>query len=58
MDDLSILLDNLSSAINDALYNSSDVLHALAAVEEMVGDFRISIDMLLPDGTVARGGEN
>lgn len=58
MDDISLLLDNLSSAINEALYNSNDVLHALAAVEEVVGDFRISIDMLLPDGSVARGEEN
>jgi len=48
MKDLSDLLDDLSDAINQALWRSDRFLDAAAALEEAVGDFRISVDLLLP----------
>ncbi len=48
MKDLSDLLDDLSEAINQALWHSDGVLDAAGALEDAVGDFRISVDVLLP----------
>jgi len=48
MKDPSDLLDDLSDAISQALSRSDRFLDAAAALEEAVGDFRISIDVLLP----------
>jgi hypothetical protein len=53
MKDLSGLLDQLNRTINDALWDSEPFLDAVAALEEAVGNFRISIDVLLaaPNGS-------
>jgi len=48
MKDLSDLLDDLRDAVNQTLWRSDRFLDAAAALEEAVGDFRISVDLLLP----------
>ncbi|HTS46901.1 MAG TPA: hypothetical protein VMH05_03095 [Bryobacteraceae bacterium] len=48
MKDLSDLLDDLSDAINQALWRSGGFLDAAAALQEAAGDFRISVDVVLP----------
>lgn len=53
MKDLSDLLDDLSDAINQALWRSDCFLDAAAALEEAAGDFRISVDVLLPQAADA-----
>jgi len=53
MKDLSDLLDDLSDAINQALWRSDGFLDASAALQEAAGDFRISIDVLLPQAAHA-----
>jgi len=45
------LLDELRQAINDAFWHSDRVIDAVEALGEALGDFRISIDLILPDGT-------
>lgn len=51
MDNLSPLFDQLREAIDDAFWGSDRVLDALEALEKTLGDFRISIDVILPDRT-------
>ena len=48
MNSLPHLLNDLSEAINQALWRSNQVLDAASALEQQVGNFRISIDVLLP----------
>ena len=49
MKDLSDLMNDLSEAINQALWRSGRFADAAAALQEALGDFRISIDVLLPE---------
>ena len=51
MKDLADLLDDLSDAMNQALWDSGQVLDAAAALEQVLGEFRISIDLILPQST-------
>jgi len=46
--DIAELLDDLNRAINDALWSSEEILGLLTVLEEAIGDFRISVDLLLP----------
>jgi len=51
MKELPELLDDLSDAINRALLRSDHVLDAAAALENAVGSFQISVDVILPQTT-------
>ena len=46
--DIAELLDDLNRAINDALWSSEEILGLLTVLEEAIGDFRISVDLVLP----------
>ena len=48
MKELPELLGDLSDAINQALLRSGHVLNAAAALENAVGGFQISVDVILP----------
>jgi hypothetical protein len=56
MDSLPDLFNDLSQAMNQALWRSKKVLDAAAALEQAVGNFRISIDVLLPPAASGPGG--
>lgn len=57
-EETSCLLEQLSRAIDDALWSSEEIITLMTALESQIGDFRISVDLLLPNSEALKVIQN